>query len=180
MEYVGRDEDGRTHIGWAQEQDQSCGPACVYMVESIRGQACLVDGETRIRDLLGRYFSGGVFDFVDRLINDFHARGIDMKKLKEALDAEGFPCTMAAQTPDLSAGASYPVIAHIAWPNQGGHFIIIAGVTSGGKLVCLDPWYGFQQISKSVMPAYPAACSPRARCAVGAGGTFSGWYITLG
>jgi hypothetical protein len=179
MDYVARDEDGTSHIGWSQDEANSCGPACVYMIESNRRQCSLVGGEKRIRQLIARYFSRDFVDKFDRMINDFNARGIDMGALRDALRAEGYACTMKQVLPAPLSGARFPMICHIAWPNQGGHFIVVAGVTKGGKAICLDPWYGLQQIPGVSFPAYPAQCSPTGQCNVGAGGTFSGWCITF-
>ncbi len=179
MEYVGTDEDGRTHVGWSQEQNNSCGPACVYMVESnTRGQ-CLVGGERRIRDLLTNYFNDGLMDRVERWLYDFNERGIGMGKLQDVLRAVGYPCTMSSTLPTSWASVRFPMIAHVAWPSQGGHFIVMNGRTRMGKVVCLDPWYGLQQISTSVMPAYTTVVSRHARGQSAAGGTLSGWNIVL-
>lgn len=179
MDYIAKDDDGKTHIGWSQEEAQSCGPACVYMIESNRRQSSLSGGERRIRQLLGRYFSGGALEQFDRMINDFNARGINMGALRDALKAEGYPCTMKNALPVPLQSAGLPMIGHIAWPNQGGHFIVVAGITKGGKAVCLDPWYGLQQIPVATLPAYPAQCAQSGQCTAGAGGTFSGWCITF-
>jgi hypothetical protein len=37
---------------------------------------------------------------------------------------------------------------------------VVAGVTRGGKAICLDPWSGLQQIPGRSIPANPAQCSP--------------------
>lgn len=52
LDYLECEEDGAAYVGWSQEQAQSCGPACLYMLQSIIRKSCLVGGEARIRQLL--------------------------------------------------------------------------------------------------------------------------------
>lgn len=113
------------------------------------------------------------------MVNDFHARGIGMEKLRDALRSEGYPCKMNDSLPSSWAKASFPMVAHVAWPKGGGHFIVLNGRTKMGKVVCLDPWYGLQQIGSTALPAYNTVVSRHARGQTAAGGTLSGWTITF-
>ena len=57
-ELISKDTDGTEHFLWIQEREQSCGPACVFMIERIKRLACTMGGEARIRDIASRFPKG--------------------------------------------------------------------------------------------------------------------------
>jgi hypothetical protein len=170
-ESTGRDSDGQEHFVWIQERSQSCGPACVYMIERNQRRANTVGGEERIRFITsllpqGYTETGGTAGYT---------------ALALALNRIGFTA-QATFTNDVSTylgAADFPVIARIGWPSGGGHFVVCARLTRRDEVVCLDPWFGMTQQAYGGLPAYSATASERDRMSVSVGGTFSGHMVEL-
>lgn len=156
------DSKGNTHYMLFQELAMSCGPACVAMAESLYKLKCMVNPEKRARDLSqnykGKWTAKG---------------GTNASNLTHVLNAEGVRTYKCVDIPD---GKIYsylkhyvkddtPTIAHIAW-SKGGHFTLVKKVYSDGTIVCLDPWYGLVETTKSKLTAYNPT---------GATGKMSGW-----
>jgi hypothetical protein len=159
------DSKKRSHYILMQELAQSCGPACVAMVEDSYKQACMVDGEGRARQLSQKYpgkwtATGGT---------------ADMENLTDVLNAEGVKAYRATWvgTSLYSYLAYYakektPVIVHVRWGPNSGHFIVCPFVDADGTIPFHDPWYGLVETQGASLPAYAPT---------GASGTLSGWIV---
>jgi hypothetical protein len=163
------DEDGEQHFIWIQEKPNSCGPACVYMIERMRRSACIVGAEERIRiitSLLPKGYtdSGGTASY---------------SALALALSEISIPAISSFQSniPTYMGSAIFPIIARIGWPSGGGHFCVVAKFTKTNKLVCLDPIYGCVQILRTNLPAYATSYDYKNNVAAAAGGTLSGHVV---
>ena len=179
MEYLATDEDGIHHVGWWQERNFSCGPACIYMVESMLRAASLSGGERRIRALLTEHFSESLPELVLNTQDDFNTRSTHIGRLLRALRAEGWKCKPQTDQPQAWDQAALPMVAHVSWANGSGHFVVVARTTSRRNAVVLDPWYGLQQVSLAQMPSYNARPSRHARGQSRQGGCFSGLHIQV-
>lgn len=179
MDYQATDEDGITHIGWWQERNFSCGPACIYMVESALRAASLSGGERRIRTLMTDHFSDSLPELVLNTQDDFGTRGTSIGRLLRALRAEGWKCKPQTDLPFPWTQAVLPMIAHITWADGGGHFVAVMRTTTLNKAVVLDPWFGLQQVPVGSLPSYNARPSPHARGRSRQGGCFSGLHIQV-
>jgi hypothetical protein len=154
------DSRGNSHYLLHQEMTMSCGPACVAMVESQYKQACMIDPESRARQLSQNY--------PDRFTE---TGGTGAGNLAYVLNAEGVPCYASTGVGNkLFDYCNYylsertPIIAHISWASGGGHFTVLSEIDSNQRLYFLDPWYDVVEVSRSSLPNYGVA-----------GGTLSGW-----
>lgn len=179
MEYLANDEDGIGHIGWWQERDNSCGPACIYMIESMLRAASINGGERRIRALITDHFSESLPEQVLNTQDDFQTRGTHVGRILRALRAEGWKCKPQTEMPSPFAQATLPMVAHVLWPNQAGHFVVVARTTSRHNAVVLDPWFGLQHVPLALLPSYNARPSRHARGRSRQGGAFSGLNIQV-
>jgi len=170
---VEKDSDGVSEILWLQERSQSCGPACVFMIECMRAQACLVGGEERVRRIMSLLPQGYTENNGTAAYTALAAALVQAGVTAKAI--------FTGTVPSFFASAKYPFIARIGWPNGGGHFIVCAKKTRGGAIVCLDPWYGLNETAAKALPAYSAGNDVRQQmCLVTpVGGTFSGHFITM-
>lgn len=170
---VRNDSDGVGQIVWLQERSQSCGPACVYMIETMRAQMCLVGGEERVRQLMALLPNGYTESNGTAAYTALAAALQKANILATASYATGVAAWFTS--------ARFPFIARVGWPSGGGHFIVCARRTRGGQIVCLDPWYGLNETAESALPAYSAGNDVRRGvCLVTpVGGSFSGHFITM-
>lgn len=157
-----QDSKGNGHYVIFQELGQSCGPACVAMVESHYKLQCMVNPEGRARQLSqnyeGRWTATG---------------GTGAGNLSYVLNAEGVPTYAATGVAtnrlwdyfNTYVGDRTPLIAHISWTSSG-HFTVCRKIYPDGTIVFLDPWYGIVEVQYANIPAY----SP-----TGATGALSGW-----
>jgi hypothetical protein len=165
------DEDGVAQICWLQERGDTCGPACVFMIERIVRQATPTGGEERVT-------------YLTSLLPKGYQEGSGTQSytaLKQVLDQTGIG-SAAVHVANFAAFIKegyFPFIARIAWTSGGGHFVVCVKTTKSGKLVCLDPWYGFAQPSLSSLPAYGVQSDARAQKSLlyVIGATFSGHVI---
>lgn len=168
-ELVQNDSDGNQQFIWTQERSQSCGPACVYMLERIKTQTCPVGGEQRIRQITallpnGYTDAGGTASYT---------------ALASALNQINIPSKsfFRSNFGDFLINAKFPFITRIAWPNNGGHFVVCVDVTNTGNLICLDPWYGLIEPPMGTLPAYVTSGSRSSSPVNTAGGIFSGHIV---
>lgn len=142
------DSDGDTQIVWLQELDDSCGPACVFMIESMKRRRSVVGGEERVRFLTSLYADG------------YRGNGEGTHcfcALAAVLNGIG----IKAQASANSMTPRPPYIGRIEWSEGGGHFVVCAKIAKNGNLVCLDPWYGLTEQSVSKLPDYLVRSSTR-------------------
>ncbi|HQX56915.1 MAG TPA: papain-like cysteine protease family protein [Pyrinomonadaceae bacterium] len=157
------DSRGRTHYLLHQEMSQSCGPACVAMAESFYKLACMMDPESRARQLSQNY--PGKFTA---------AGGTGAENLAYVLNAEGVPSYAGTGVPPNKIfdyfwkylGERTKIIAHIAWSGGGGHFTMLTKIDADHKMIFLDPWYDIVEVPRASLPSYNVG---------GASGTLSGW-----
>ena len=128
-ELVSKDTDGTEHFHWIQEREQSCGPACVFMIERIKRLACTVGGEARIRDIASRFPKG--YD---------ENNGTHFEALKKALDQIGLSATAGRvnNMKTFAEAGNFPFIARVGWTQGGGHFVVGQAVAGHGALEKLD------------------------------------------
>lgn len=167
------DGDGNQQFIWLQERDDTCGPACVYMVERILLQACPAHGETRIRQ-------------ITELLPDGYREGkgtASFSALALALQRIGIAASASVITSfkSFAATASFPFITRIGWPSGAGHFVVCVARSGKGALICLDPWYGLSEPALDSLPAYRVTRNTRAAVCLAnpIGGVFSGHTIVL-
>jgi hypothetical protein len=165
------DSDGIQHFIWLQEYGDTCGPACVYMVERILRQACVVGGEERVT-------------FLTSLLPNGYKEGngtASYLALKQVLSRIGIPSGSSHLTnmQQFVQEGFFPFITRVKWTNGGGHFVVGMRTTSDGSLVCLDPWYGLVQPTISNLPAYTVQADYRAQQSmlIPIGGQLSGHTI---
>ncbi|RAR57605.1 papain like cysteine protease AvrRpt2 [Paraburkholderia unamae] len=172
-ELTDTDDDGNSQYIWLQERADTCGPACIYMIERIVQQACPAGGEVRIRQIC-------------ELLPDGYQEGkgtASFGALASAMQRVGFgaTATFIKNFKEFALLADFPFITRIGWPNNAGHFVVCAARTRGGSLVCLDPWYGLSEPKLNSLPSYQVINDVRAAvCLVHpAGGVFSGHTVLL-
>ncbi|MGD9629375.1 MAG: cysteine peptidase family C39 domain-containing protein [Pyrinomonadaceae bacterium] len=159
------DSRGRSHYLLHQEMDNSCGPACVAMVEETYKQACMIDPEGRARQISQRY--PGRFQAES---------GTTAGNLAYVLNAIGVPCYASECVPQNRlfdyfwhyVSSRTPIIAKIKWSGSGRHFTVLKEVdTASHRLLFYDPWYDVVEVNRSDLPNYNAGG--------GAVGVLEGW-----
>jgi hypothetical protein len=171
-EFSAVDSDGNQQFIWLQERDQSCGPACVYMIERIVRQQSIVGGEERVR-AVSAALPGGYNE----------ASGTNSTALAMELQKLGIPASHSFQN-DMKkfvSSAKFPFIAHVAWAGGGGHFVVGAASGASKTLICLDPWYGLSEQALSTLPKYSVSSDAKGGVskATPTLGTLSGFVITI-
>lgn len=148
--FVTMDTDGEQQIIWRQDINDSCGPACIYMMENLKNRGCTVGGEERVRQISGL------------LPNGYHdGHGTFASSIQVVMNFVGIRSKYSTQFSGASFGVfvsedHFPFIAHIRWGGGGGHFIVCAKLAKNGTVVCLDPWSGLTQVPSSALPSYNA------------------------
>jgi len=172
-ELVATDGDGNQQFIWMQQRGDTCGPACVYMVERILRQQSIVGGEVRVRQL------------TELLPNGYQeGQGTQSyRALAQVLVAIGVPAS-ASRTTNVAAfvaTAGFPFIARVGWLSGEGHFVVCAGFNGSNGIICLDPWYGLVEPSRASLPAYRVTRDYRAERSLASPilGTLSGHMVTL-
>lgn len=171
-ELIDVDSDGNQQYIWLQDRADTCGPACVYMIERIKMQACPAGGETRIRQ-------------ITELLPEGYSEGhgtASFTALALALRRIGIPAQAShvLNFSQVAAVADGPFIARVRWPNGAGHFVVCAGRTANGTLVSLDPWYGLSEPKLNSLPVYSVSSDTRSQVCLAnpIGGVFSGHIIS--
>ena len=170
MYVTARCSQGQTHILAKQEKSHSCGMACVGMVIGrMRGQ--LLD-EKSLRQYSGVFEQG---KYNPRPTTGYTAGwGTEMENLAIMLRKVCIPAKVNqvhdVSSPFKSAHVTHPVLAHVVWDGGGGHFVVVDGVSRGGRVVVCDPIprYGLREVEH--LPAY----NPDGKSQ----GRFSGYIIT--
>jgi len=165
------DTDGQEHFIWLQEADDTCGPACIYMIERMRRLACVVGGEQRIT-------------FLTSLLPNGYSEGRGTQSysaLKKVLDRIGIgsAAMVVSNMATFVGQAFFPFIARVGWSGGGGHFVVAVKTSGSGNLVCLDPWYGLVERPLNALPSYSVQENYRTRMSMSnaAGGILSGHVI---
>jgi ABC-type bacteriocin/lantibiotic exporter with double-glycine peptidase domain len=178
-QHIQKDSTGKDWIMWKQEQFNSCGPACIYMVSCLASRQTKIGGEKYIRDLISKY---GV-TFWDLALPS--GSGSNILQLSKVLRDLGFRVDSNNLSPKdlksltLVANEQKPAILHVSWnpaPN-GGHFVLCVG-KKNSNIIILDPFYGLREVASLNFPKYIPAqqCSPSGETLTG---EFSGWYSRL-
>ena len=165
------DKDGTPQFIWMQERGDTCGPACVYMIERILHQASFAGGEERIV-------------FLTSLLPNGYSEGRGTQAytaLRQVLGSIGIAAAASHLTNmrQFVSEGFFPFIARVGWTNGGGHFVVAVKTTSTGHLVCLDPWYGLVEPPIANLPAYSVQADYRRQQSLlnMIGGTLSGHVI---
>lgn len=160
----GTDSKGNTHYLLHQEMSQSCGPACVAMAESFYKMACMVDPESRARQISQKFpgnFTAKGGTRSDNLAYVLNALGV------QCYASEGAPSTKIFDYFWHYIGERTKIIAHISWNGGGGHFTLLKEIDrSTHRMLFLDPWYDVVEVDRANLPAYSKN---------GAVGKLSGW-----
>ncbi|WP_440996001.1 cysteine peptidase family C39 domain-containing protein [Arhodomonas sp. SL1] len=143
-ELIATDTNGNAHFIWLQRREDSCGPACVYMIERIVRQHCPIGGEARVRQIAALLPNG---------YNEGDGTA-SYKALASTLDLVGLPASTGLQKDmgEFLRGGEFPLITRVGWPNGGGHFVVCVAFGRNGTVVCLDPWYGLEEPKLDRMP----------------------------
>lgn len=170
-ELITVDTSGIPRFIWTQERDDTCGPACVYMIERETRLMCPAGGETRIRqitELLPQGYTDGAG------VEDYSALALALTRI-------GIPAE-ARYIDDFALfvqRARFPFITRIQWADGGGHFVVCVGISAAGGLICLDPLFGLVESATAHLPAYTVHPTFQATRGQGspAGGVFSGHTV---
>jgi hypothetical protein len=172
-ELVAMDTDGVQRFIWMQRRNDTCGPACVYMIERILRQQSIVGGESRVRR-------------ITELLPNGYTEGngtASYRALAQVLERLGIPAhaSFTNDVANFAANAAYPYIARVGWSNGGGHFVVCVAETSSSTIVCQDPWYGLVEPPRSNLPAYRVTRDYRAQLSPSEpiNGTLSGHMVVL-
>jgi hypothetical protein len=143
------------------------------MVERILRRQSVVGGEVRIRQL------------AELLPNGYReGQGTQSyRALAQVLTSIGIPAS-ATRTGDVAGfvdTAGFPFIARVGWTDGEGHFIVCAGFNRSNGVICLDPWYGLVEPSRTSLPAYRISRDYRAEVSLASPivGILSGHMVTL-
>lgn len=145
------DSKGRVHCVVKQTYHNSCGPACVAMVQSAYFGRCVGDPEAQGRQLSRKYW--GSFD---------QMKGTQMMNLVDVLQAERIKCSnvQAAGSSNVMlrirahARPATPMILRVVWKSGGAHFIVAAMVDADKMVTFYDPMYGLVQMPGDRLPSY--------------------------
>jgi Papain-like cysteine protease AvrRpt2 len=146
-ELLATDSDGEQHFIWTQEHNDTCGPACVYMIERMLRCNALLAAKSASRSS-HRCSRRGIT--TARAPN--RTRRSNKSWFVSALPSAARHVTNVGQF--VSEGF-FPFIARVGWKSGGGHFVVGAKTTNSGRLVCMDPWYGLVEPVISTLPLYP-------------------------
>ena len=161
-----RDSYGRTYQIWQQQQENSCGVACVWMARGIARQASFAEEEW---DLAVRMYLGAVagtlgtlgvspsgpmtFDSrafpanQNTMANTFASFGLYATQVAMALRNERLSVThttLSGNPPKIASeriAYNKPAIVLVKWDGPGGHFVVVGRCTSH-HVSFLDPWNG--------------------------------------
>ena len=158
MELVQTDSDGRSWTVWIQQFGASCGPACIYMLDHLRGgiphlrtSTPLANSEKPYQTLSASYDGGYDGQY-----------GATADNLARCMREIGLPgrVTNANIRDFIKDLGHFPFVAQVRIIDQGSsilHATVVAALTSTKKLVCLDPFLGLVEIPSYGLPAYFAA-----------------------
>jgi len=175
--HIVSDSESNIHYLLTQEFDQSCGPACVAMANSIYKQICTEDPEGAARRI-SQQFTGSYHPDLGTMMSN-------LVNVMTAMNIRNHGVQREASGSDLLSGIyanvteTRPAILHVEFNNGAKHFVLCVRVLSGDRVVVLDPWYGLQEVNGNRLPAYAASCAARGRCTAGqqGPGNFSLWVI---
>ncbi|MGD0200549.1 MAG: cysteine peptidase family C39 domain-containing protein [Bryobacteraceae bacterium] len=163
--YVAKDSKGSYHYILVQEYAMSCGPACVAMAEASYHQHCMEDAESRARFLSQLYPGNWTME-----------GGSYVTNFSFVLNSEGVKADPAVYVPggvrtyvQNFASPSTPMIVHVRWGGDIGHFIVASKVYPDNTVIFYDPSYGLVEMPGAQFPYY----TPR----LGVAGLFSGWVV---
>ncbi len=150
---------GDMHLVYAQENENSCGIACVMMVvfkvNKIRLGAQSVYAEKEIykvySDVSGSNYDGSAYSYATLLADSLNKLNVGQWVAKAVPDVSQTIIDNVG-TDIVGAGAlfnsirrGYPVIVLVGWDSNGAHFVVVDTVNNfAGSLyasVC-DPWDG--------------------------------------
>ena len=167
---VNTDSDGQQHVIWLQQKEDTCGPACIYMVECNRRMQSVIGGEVRIKEITKRMPDG---------YTEGSGTGA-ISALAKTLNSIGISAT-STHVPDTSAhldNVKLPVIVHIRWPNGKGHYAVAVRRTSSNDRIFLDPYYALVQSPRSAGNSYKVFSGVLAS-GFSAGGVLSGHIVEM-
>ena len=164
------DSDDYTHQIWAQEQANSCAVASIWMARGQAMQMSINQDEWSLAwRIYGQVVQGmGLLASPNAPApmtldprahqanqstfgNMFASFGTYMAQVAKALRNEGLTATTTSFGPGAVVDIrrlsdTTPAIVLLGWytgsTRNGGHFIVASRVTSGGRVVFLDPWQG--------------------------------------
>ena len=143
---VNLDSDGVEHIIWMQDKADTCGPACIYMIECNRRQLSVLGGEERIKNITAMlpngYVEGSGTQAIAALAQTLNTIGINAKAKFENNIATYLD------------GARLSVIVNISWPGGGGHYAVAVKRTNSNNMVFLDPFYALVEKPQSIGNSY--------------------------
>jgi hypothetical protein len=161
-----RDTHGRTYQIWQQQQENSCGVACVWMARGIARQASFAEEEW---DLAIRMYQGAVagalgsigasptgpvtFDSraypanQNSMANTVASFGLYGAQVATSLRNEGLRVEhtkLSGNPPQIvhsKIAYNKPAIVLVLWNGGGGHFLVVGRCTPH-EVSFLDPWNG--------------------------------------
>ncbi|MEO0463053.1 MAG: hypothetical protein AAF127_07965 [Pseudomonadota bacterium] len=160
-----KDSDGRHYSVWAQNQPMSCTIASLWMGRSLVHQTSFAEGEW---SLAQRYYYAAVQNadaplgldpkgpqsfkegtgkqgtLAYRLASEgFYKDEIYRALVSDGLKVEGYKKGRGPLHIDKrKLSATTPALIIVDWLNGGRHMLVAAQLSSGGKIVYLDPWGG--------------------------------------
>lgn len=163
-----KDSKGRPQQICLQAFGMSCGPASVAMTERIYKHLAQSD-EGRALRLSQKYPGNWTID-----------GGSNVTNLSSILNAEGVQAYSATYVGSGSvysylkyyASFNTPVIVHVQWSDNAGHFVVCAIHDDDDTFVFFDPWYTIVEMAGSDLPNYVVSGITGS-----ATGTLSGWLV---
>lgn len=146
------DSDGTVFEVCKQSQSNTCGPASIFMYECLVRQASMKGGEDRIIRI-SNYFDGNAASDAagtdsENALSTLRHIGARVREIDEP--GEDFlglpkftrikPGRIAYDRPALVLVGWYDKYIHLK--RSGGHYVVAARFTNGGKVAFLDPFIG--------------------------------------
>lgn len=146
------DSDGTAYEVCKQSKDNTCGPASMFMYECMVRQTSMKGGEDRIIKI-SNYFDGNAASDAagtdsENVLQTLQHIGARVREIDEP--GEDFlglpkftrikPGRIAVDRPALVLLGWYDKYLHVK--RKGGHYVVAARFTSGGKVAFLDPGLG--------------------------------------
>ena len=167
---VNLDSDGVQHVIWLQDKSDTCGPACIYMIECNRRLQSVIGGEERVKKITAMMPNGYVEGAGTQAI----------AALAQTLDTIGISAHAKFENnmANYLDSARFPVIVNISWAGGGGHYAVAVKTTRSNDVVFLDPYYALVEKPHSIGGSYRISSGVLAS-GIAAQGRLSGHIVEI-
>ncbi|MHC4892080.1 MAG: cysteine peptidase family C39 domain-containing protein [Planctomycetota bacterium] len=146
-----KDSKNRWYELFTQQENDSCGPACVAMAYHYVTDKTI--GEDWMRDISQKYpdaWDPGQGTGMDNLVGVLRDQKVSCSEVLNP-GADNLATFLRFH---VAANKRTPAIVHIRWRQGGGHFAVVPRVDDDGRVIFLDPWYGLLEIDAHNLPQY--------------------------